>query len=89
MHIFPVFYGDTLWEPLADYAERCGWSAGPTLARRMRQNGFSERERVFVALSGGDIAGYCILTNEDCIPNAPYTPYIGFVFVGSHTGDSA
>jgi len=33
-------------------------------------------------VEGGEIAGFCTLTKTDCVPDAPYTPYIGFVFVG-------
>lgn len=43
---------------------------------------FSDWERVFVALDSDHIAGYCALAKTDCIPDIPYTPYIGFVFVG-------
>ena len=75
--------GDELWEPLARYAEKCSWQAGPFLAKQMRANTFTDWERVLVALDdNAHIAGYCTLAKTDCIPNVPYTPYIGFMFVG-------
>ncbi len=67
---------------LAEYAHNCYWSAGPHLAKQMRSNGFTQWERVFVAFVDSDIAGYCTFTKTDCIPDAPYTPYVGFLFVG-------
>ncbi|MDD3242996.1 MAG: GNAT family N-acetyltransferase [Eubacteriales bacterium] len=52
------------------------------MARRMDANAFQDWERVFTATQHGVIAGYCTLAKADCIPDVPYTPYIGFVFVG-------
>ena len=84
MEIKPLIFGDELWAPLAEYAHKCSWSAGKNLAKLMRENGFCDWERVFVALDHTIIAGYCTLAKNDCIPNVPYSPYIGFVFVGEH-----
>jgi len=75
-------YNDPLWEKTADYAENCSWKAGYKLSELMRNNGFSDWERVFVVLIDGNIAGYCTLSKNDCIPNVEYTPYVGFIFVG-------
>ena len=82
MTIQPLVFGDALWEPLAEYAQNCSWKAGAYLAKQMSANAFTDWERVFVALEGSNIAGYCTLAKTDCIPNVPYTPYIGFMFVG-------
>jgi len=71
-----------LWEPLAAYAEACPWGAGPYLAKQMRRNSFNAWERVFAAIEGGEIAGFCTLSEKDCIPDVPYSPYISFVFIG-------
>ncbi|MBN9380386.1 MAG: GNAT family N-acetyltransferase [Chitinophagaceae bacterium] len=46
------------------------------------ESGFSGWQRVFAALEGQHIAGYCTIAETDVIPNVNYTPYIGFVFVG-------
>jgi len=82
MQIEPLTYESELWDRAAAYAGQCSWSAGKSLAKRMRTHGFSEWERVFVALDGGQIAGYCTLSGTDCLPDVTYMPYVGFVFVG-------
>lgn len=80
--------GDVLWAKVADYAEHCAWSAGKKLAEQMRAGSFDDWERVFVALEETRIIGYCTLAKTDCIPNLPYTPYIGFLFVDQgHRGN--
>lgn len=74
---------DPRWEGVAAYAEACSWRAGSLLANQMRSKSFRDWERVFAAFTeGGDIAGYCTLAAHDCLPDVPYTPYIGMVFVG-------
>ena len=73
---------DAEWNVLADYAENCSWGAGRTLAEEMRQNHFTGWERVILAEDHGRIAGYCTVSGTDCIPDVPYTPYIGMLFVG-------
>lgn len=70
-----------LWERVADYADACSWRAGQALARDMRSGAFTGWERVIAALDEGRVCGYCTVTKTDCIPDVPYTPYIGFVFV--------
>lgn len=71
-----------LWERVKVYAAHCSWHAGEFLARHMSDCTFSDWERVIVALDGETICGYCTVAKDDCIPSVPYTPYIGFVFVG-------
>ena len=73
--------GDELWEWVQAYAERCSWSGGRYLAEDMRHN-LSDWERAVVLLCGKEIAGYCAILKRDCINGVPYTPYIGYVFVG-------
>lgn len=81
--IQPLTLGSGLWERVARYAGGCSWRAGGSLAEAMQKNGFRGWERVFAALDdAGQIAGYCTLTEKDCLPQLPYTPYIGYVFVG-------
>lgn len=81
MEIKTLKFGDDLWEPIAEFANNCSWKAGPALAKQMLENRFSGWQRVFAALDGQHIAGYCTLTKTDTIPDISYTPYIGFVFV--------
>ena len=63
------------------YAENCSWSAGKALANDMKKGVFTDWERVVAALDNGKICGFCTVSKTDCIPDADYTPYIGFVFV--------
>lgn len=72
---------DCMWKDAADYANQCSWRSGKNLAKHMYENDFCDWERVFVALDNSRIAGYCTLSKNDCIPDVPYTPYIGYVFV--------
>lgn len=48
----------------------------------MKDNGFSDWERVFVTLKNNSIAGYCALSKTSSVFGDAYTPYIGFIFVG-------
>ena len=82
--ITPLTHEDAQWADLATYAAACSWSAGPHLAGMMRANTFTDWERVFVASIGDQIAGFCSFAKTDCIPDVPYTPYIGFLFVDEH-----
>ncbi|MBP3415311.1 MAG: GNAT family N-acetyltransferase [Clostridia bacterium] len=70
-----------LWEQVKEYASTCSWSAGKALANNMEANVYTDWERVIVAYQGEQICGYCTVSKTDCIPNAPYTPYIGYIFV--------
>lgn len=72
----------TQWKQVCAYAASCSWKAGPFLARDMADNLFTGWERVFAAFDQGEIAGYCTLARKDCIPDVPYSPYIGYMFVG-------
>lgn len=82
MDIKDVKLGDVLWELVANYAENCSWRAGVFLAKQMKENRFTDWERVFVAVEDLQICGYCTLAKTDCIPDVDYTPYIGYMFVG-------
>ena len=82
MTIKNLTWEDALWVSVADYASTCSWRAGALLAKLMKEHHFTDWERVFVALLEDAIAGFCVLTKTDCIPNLPYTPYISFIFVG-------
>ena len=81
MEIKALYPGDPLWETVADFAENCLWPAGKGLAQRMRENDFHDWECVLAALDGEEIAGFCTLSRTDCLPRAPYCPYVGYVYV--------
>ena len=82
MNIKAITSMDNEWTKVIDYAENCSWSAGRNLANEMKNEYFKEWERVFIAIEDDEIAGYCTVAMKDCIPDVPYTPYIGFMFVG-------
>lgn len=69
------------WNETINFADNCSWKAGPYLANQMRKEEFVDWERVFIARNSGEIIGFCTLAKTDCIPDVPYTPYIGFMFV--------
>ncbi|WMJ23594.1 GNAT family N-acetyltransferase [Paludicola sp. MB14-C6] len=81
MKVVRLIEDSELWEQVIVYAQNCLWKAGPFLASGMREHKFTDWEKVFVASEGNQIAGYCTLSKTDCIPDVPYTPYIGYVFV--------
>lgn len=82
MKFVAITADDSIWRSVIDYAGRCSWRAGKSLASDMNGGKFSDWERVIVALEGDNICGFCTVTKTDCIPDVEYTPYIGFVFVG-------
>ncbi len=82
MDFWGIMSGDKLWEETIAFAESCSWKAGAYLARQMRQNGFHDFERVFVACENGNIVGFCTFTEKDALPEEyGLSPFIGFVFV--------
>ena len=81
MNYKTITSSDELWYKARNYAENCSWRAGKALANAMDNNIFQDWERVVVAIDNEKICGYCTVAKTDCIPNVPYTPYIGFMFV--------
>lgn len=70
-----------MWQELRTYAFQCSWKAGKALAQAMDEERFSDWESIFASVDENRICGFCTVTKTDCIPDLPYTPYIGFVFV--------
>ncbi len=82
MDFLGIMLGDKLWEETIAFAEGCSWKAGAYLAGQMRQNGFHDSERVFVAHENGHIVGFCTFTEKDALPEEyGLSPFIGFVLV--------
>lgn len=81
MEFMTITSSDNIWDKVSEYAQNCSWNAGKSLSKNMSENVFTDWERVIVALHGQNIAGYCTVAKSDCIPNVPYTPYIGYMFV--------
>ena len=86
MEITLMTYAHPLWEKTIAFAENCSWRAGKFLANMMRENSFSDIERVLVAHEGDRIVGFCTFSEKDALPgNSGYTPFIGFVFVDENS----
>jgi len=82
MEISIMTFGHPLWEKTIAFAEQCSWRAGAFLAGKMRDNEFSDIERVIAASEGDDIVAFCTFSEKDELPDdSEYTPFIGFVFV--------
>lgn len=81
MKFLSITSSDDMWMEVSQFAQNCSWRAGKSLSQNMSDNAFSDWERVIVALQENNIAGYCTVAKSDCIPNVPYTPYIGYMFV--------
>ena len=82
MEISVMTYGHSLWENTIAFAETCSWRAGAFLAGKMRDNEFTDIERVLVAHKGEEIVAFCTFSEKDELPDdSEYTPFIGFVFV--------
>lgn len=83
MEILMIQQGHPLWDKVIPFAQNCSWAAGPIVAERMRTNAFRDRERVIIAADGGEIAGYCMFSERDELPEEyTFTPFISAVFVG-------
>ena len=82
MNIKPITVSDEMWDAVKEYAEKCSWRAGKSLAYNMDNNRFLDWERVIVAFNNEGICGFCTVTKTDCIPDVAYSPYIGYIFVG-------
>ena len=81
MELTFVERGTPLAEKLIAFAKQCSWDAGPCFAGYLEYDRYVGFERAAAAVDGDNIAGYCNVLKEDCLPDLPYTPYIGFLFV--------
>ena len=70
-----------LWERTKKFARECSWRAGIFLAQDMDNGVFDDWQGVIVASEGENLCGFCTVAKTDCIPDVPYTPYIGYLFV--------
>ncbi len=82
VEIYSMTQEHKYWNKTVALAAKCSWKAGSYLAEKMKNNDFSEWERVFVACVDGKVAGFCTLTEKDELPSKnEFTPFIGYVFV--------
>jgi GNAT superfamily N-acetyltransferase len=74
--------GDPLWEQVIVFASQCPWMGGPSLAKRMRNNGFADWERVCAAVMDDRVVGFSLFCEKGGMPaEYDYTPFIASVFV--------
>lgn len=86
MEIEVMTFAHPLWEKTLAFAENCSWRAGKFLSNMMRENSFSDIERVLVAHKCDRIVGFCTFYEKDALPeDSGYTPFIGFVFVDENS----
>jgi GNAT superfamily N-acetyltransferase len=81
MDIHIITKTDSLWIPVAEYAQTCSWNACERMASFMKDGKFMNWERVFVAEDNGFFMGFCALVKPQGFPGSEYTPLIKWVFV--------
>lgn len=81
MQILRLTPAHPLWQPLADYAQGCGWEAGPHLAALIRESRFIDWEAVFAAVANNRIIGFCTFLQTDYYPENRYSPWISSIYV--------
>ena len=81
MNIHIISKTDALWIPVADYAETCSWDACARLATFMREDKFTDWERIFVAEDNDTFMGFCALIKPQGFPGIEYNPLLKWLFV--------
>lgn len=82
MNIHMIEKTNSLWIPVAEYADICSWDACARMAACMREGNFNDWERIFVAEENGDFMGFCALIKPQGFPGLEYTPLLKWLFVG-------
>ena len=81
--IIAISKDDPWWERTRAFAKDCPWQPGRRLAERMSKNDFLDWEKVFVAVHGEDVVGFCVLEENGNIPaKFSCSPFINLVYVG-------
>ena len=81
MQIKSIKSNDSLWYTLIQYTNSCEREAWPVLSKKLMENNFGGRERVFVATKNSEIIWFCTFTQEDWIHDCTYYPFVWFIFV--------
>lgn len=82
MDVHMMRQGHPLWEQVIAFASQCSWIAGSSLAKRMRNNGFADWERVVAAAADERIVGFAVFCEKGGMPREyDFTPFIASVFV--------
>jgi len=81
MLILKISKDDNIWNVVADFAEKCSWNACARMANIMREDGFSDWERIFVAVENDEIMGFCALVKSKGFQGFETNPLIKWLFV--------
>jgi len=81
MTIHTIDKTDSLWLPVAEYADTVSWDACARMATFMREGKFTDWERLFVAEESGTFMGFCALVKPQNFLGAEYNPLIKWLFV--------
>ena len=82
MNIHIIQKTDSLWIPVSEYADTCSWGACARMAAVMREGGFNDWERIFIAEENGDFMGFCALTKpQEDSSVSEYNPLIRWLFL--------
>ena len=81
--IIAISKDDPWWEKTRAFAKDCSWQPGRRLAERMSKNDFLDWEKIFIAIHGEDVVGFCVLEENGNIPaKFSCSPFINLVYVG-------
>ena len=81
MNIHIIDKTNSLWLPVAEYADTCSWAACQRMASAMRENKIVDWERVFVIEESSKLIGFCTLSKSQDFPGSEYAPLIKWLFV--------
>lgn len=80
LNIVSLTFKDDFCDKGLEYVKGCGWKAGTSLGKKIRNCEFEDYERVFILKHSNNIIGYCTFTKKDGI-DVNYEPFIGYVFI--------
>ena len=70
------------WLTVAEYAETCSWDACARMALYMRNNKFTDWERIFLAEKSDIFIGFCaLLKAPNHFPEFEGKPFVKWLFV--------
>jgi GNAT superfamily N-acetyltransferase len=81
MIIHKISTSDSLWIPVANFAETCSWDACARMATFMKEDKFNDWEKIFIAEENGVFIGFCAIIKSQGFPGKEYEPLIKWLFV--------
>lgn len=80
--ILNLKYADKYWHETAALAKACSFQgSGEFLSECMKQNTFSEKDRIFSYIIEGEPIGFCTFSIAQLDGELPYSPWIDFIFI--------